>query len=338
MGNYQIARLTPAEFRLWDDYVLKHPRGSVPQTSMWLGRFPGDLHIQLARDEKGAIAGGVALLLTRPWGVRGFFKPPYTAYYGPLLTGSAKSRDAGARTEEMELVQNLLKALPRASHYDFMLPPGASDLLPYLWNGFQSSVWYTYILSGSYDQYLEGMVKRKRRNVRQAWDEVEAGSLSVSADAPLDDFFALLQQAREVTGLTVAEPALRRLLDFDRERKYWKLHLIKDREGRPAAASLVLCTEKRTTGLLSAVSNELRDNQNLANLLAYDAAIKWSLESGRSFDFCGSTIPGIERFLRYFGGEFTPRYRLQKSRSLLPFLARAFNRFPKERRPFNTYQ
>ncbi|MCX8113266.1 MAG: hypothetical protein N3E49_08780 [Bacteroidia bacterium] len=47
--------------------------------------------------------------------------------------------------------------------------------------------------------------------------------------------------------------------------------------------------------------------------LIYEA-IQWSQAQGKDFDFQGSTLPGVERFFRQFGGEWELRYYLSACR------------------------
>lgn len=71
-------------------------------------------------------------------------------------------------------------------------------------------------------------------------------------------------------------------------------------EGKITAVIYLLFDEKRTYNLVSA---QMANDRAMHLLLWY--AIEWSMNTGRSFDFEGSMIPGVEEFFKSFGGEKT---------------------------------
>ncbi len=336
MEEWTVNRLTSDEYDSWNQYVRSHPEGSINHTSDWLAAFGNDLYVYTLLDETHRICGGIALVKTKRYGIGGFHGLPYTALIGPLITPSTRTPRGTAHTDDLQMVQRLLTSLPKVGSYDFTVP-GTTDMLPYIWNGFQTDVRYHYIAEGTYDEFMGGMAKKKKQNLKQALREVEAGNLIVEPATP-ENIVEMLCETRDMTGFNVPVETMQKVFRFQPKYDCVKTYAVRDSERHLLAMSYVLYTDTISSGVVSAVSNKYRNSKNFANLIVYHAMIKDALDSGRKYNFSGSVMPGIEGFFRLLGATPYPVYRVQKATNPIWFAMRAFKRFQEERKGFRVVE
>jgi CelD/BcsL family acetyltransferase involved in cellulose biosynthesis len=325
--------LEPEEWYRWDALVSEHPHGTLFQSSSWLSRLPGTLSV-LVWEEEGRLLGGVPILRNRRFRMEGVHPPALTPYMGPLIMSPTDGEKAHARRSVYQQgVQVLLGALPPVGHLDFLLHPGQTNLLPYLWNGFSVDVGYTNVLEGSYEDFLSQMSYGHRKKLRRLQRMQEAGHIQmVELDNPLE-LMPLLEATMRTKFFRYDVDAIARLFTLDNHRKSWQaVKAVAD--GKALACALCAFDTRSYYSLVGGVSREGNSDLSNAHLLCFDHMIRLALESSRRFDFCGSSLPGVDHFNRRYGGELQPRLRVLKSRSLMMSLLRVGKMIRHERKPW----
>jgi hypothetical protein len=170
--------LKPGEFAMWNNYVDAHPQGTIFHKTNWLELVDQQVEIFTVWINE-EIKAGVALIKTKKNGLAGHDK---------------------SLTEEHECINALLGMLKHAAHIDFKLPRGHQSILPYHWNGFESSVSITHIIKGNVEHYLKNLNKNKFRELKKLLLMKEAGELIVDRDITEAEMTHLLQQTSERNG------------------------------------------------------------------------------------------------------------------------------------------
>jgi hypothetical protein len=320
--------LKKEEFPAWNNYVDEHPEGTIFHKTDWLQLIDHDITIcVIMNDEK--IRAGVALIKTAKNGVSGYHIPPYTQYFSPLF-GNAFPRN-NSLTEEHFSINAILCEIKKAGHIDFKLPQGHHSILPYHWKGFESAVNITHIITGNLADYLFNLNKNKLRELKKLQVLVSNGEITIEQDIRESELIQLLQQTSERKAFD-AKSSLAAGLVMKADHSFAKKIVIRSKEHGLLAFGFFPFDRKAVYNLINASVRVTDPVLKTINLLLLYQAIEFALNSGRTFDFEGSMLPGVETFCRLMGGTQVPVYRVQKSTSLRFSLLRAAKQIKNDRR------
>jgi hypothetical protein len=239
-------------------------------------------------------------------------QPPLTPALGPALA-PANGKYSRRLELEKERLGALIEQLPPFDFFRQSFAPDVTNWLPFYWAGFSASVRYTYRLEDltDLDAVWAGFADSVRGHVRKAERELE-----VRDDLPFEDFLALHEMTFSRQGAIAPSAALvRRIEEACRERGARDLLFAVDAQGRPHAAVYVVRDERAAFYLMSGRNEELAA-RGAVPLLIW-TAIQRAAATSRVFDFEGSMIEPIERFVRSFGGRQVPYFRVEKVQGLL---------------------
>lgn len=300
-------------------------RDEVPWTNAlfdqpwWLdATAPGAWGEVLVR-EGDAVVARLPYVRKRRLGMTALTQPPLTQTLGPWVRLPDDAGYARRLTVEMELMERLIAGLPRFDRFQQQFSHRITNWLPFHWAGFSATVRYTYRIEDltDLDAVLAGFRVNVRRFLRKA-----AGLVEVRDDLGLDRFLELNAATFRRRGMAVpVDEALVRRLDAACERRGRRRILFAvDARGRVHAAEYVVWDERASYALMSGLDSELRDS-GAGTLLKWEA-IRHAATVSEAFDFEGSVVPSIERFVRAFGGRQTPYLAVSKSgRRLRPLVA-----------------
>jgi hypothetical protein len=307
-----VRELGDGDWNRWDAYVRSHPHGTVFHTTGWL-RALGDRARVLVDEEAGEIRGGIALASTKRYGVAGYHILPYTPYGGPLF-GSGSTGYACEGSGYNAFIRDILAAVGNAGHVDFVLPSTDPDLLPYKWAGFDVGIAITYQIAGGGEPLLRRIASGTRGQVKKLLRLLASGEITARWDDGRDAILELQAGLARRKSFDHHGRGLARLLEKTEPGTFRSLLLTGERFG-DLAGCICAVDEKRYYNLIAATRGDLAGDYRQIGALMYYLMIGDALESNRTFDFEGSSIPGVARFYRQMGGEQVPTYRLQKTRS-----------------------
>ena len=237
--------------------------------------------------------------------------PPFTPYLGPWLRPST-AKYANRLGEEKDLTVELIQALPNFAKFHQTFHPSVVNWLPFYWRGFKQTTIYTYRIEDTAD--LKKLWSETRDNVRTDIKKAQK-QVQVRVADSIDDFLPVHRMtfSRQNKSLPHTEAALRRLDAACAERGARKVLLACGPDGRVHAGIYLLSDTRTVYYLLGGGDPELR-NSGATSLLIWEA-IRWASEQGKQFDFEGSIVEAIERFVRSFGARQCPFFEIQKSPS-----------------------
>ena len=160
---------------------------------------------------------------------------------------------------------------------------------------------------------------------------VESGAIIIEEGIEETELIHLLQQTSERKGFD-ARSALAASLVMKADHSFAKKIVIRSQEHGPIAFGFFPYDNKAVYNLINASVRITDPVLKTINLLLLYQAIAFALNTGRTFDFEGSMLPGIEAFCRLMGGRQVPVYRVQRSSSLRFSLLRAAKQIKNDRR------
>lgn len=325
----ELVPLEKKEYEEWDTYALAHPHGSIFHTTRWLANFSGELKVLVQRKKK-RIIGGIAFVVSRKFKQKGLHNQPYTPFSGPLFGDLVSEKHFQSITKYYRFVEALSNEL-RYGQIDFILPSGYSNILPYKWAGFTEEVRVTYKLpSMSMEAYFERLNSNKRREIEKFEPLQESGELVIDTNPDLEEILELQKLTGERSGFNIRENELKNALDGIRDHSYY--YALSSKKEGIFSCGVFVYDQHTVYNLINASKRLSHPVYKNANVYLLYLGIKKAFELGLDFDFEGSTVPGVEKFYRYMGGEQHQRFRLQKSRSNYYFFLRMFQQFKKERK------
>jgi hypothetical protein len=321
--------LAPGEHSRWDQFAASSPQGTIFQTAWWYRAWGLEPIVNVMADKNGNIEGGICYCVGRRLGASAMVRPPMTPCNGPVVSRLPLAARHKENTHVKKMMLMAIHALPRLGVYDIILRSSQADVTPFLWNGFDTYVGYTYVIPcAERETWLQNASKTQRWQIRKAMRDAAEKGFRIESDVPLDAVLPLLKDTADVKQFSLGK-CVARLPDW------WnavgshgagRTYLLRDDQGRPAAATLMVWDAHCAYYLAGGIRRDLRKS-SIINVLLVHRMVEDAHRQGLDFDFEGSILPGVERFFRSFGGQLRPCYRLVKLRSLPAYLIWAGHRY-----------
>lgn len=281
----------------------------------WLDAVCGESawNVALSYDKGGNIRGALAYHTKQYFGISVVLPPQLTPYTGIWLD---IDKDAKLHTRyalEHEITSELIAALPRVPFLKLNTSFLFNDGLPFLWNGFQQTLKYTYILENLQDtDFIFNQFKPElRREIRLSEQQYELETIE-----DVEVFYHFNKKTFERKGLEIPYSlSLLQRLDAACIKQNARKIYVATQNNVPIAMLYTVFDKDTTTNLMNTFDSDIPKNMGVKYLLW--CAIKEASIRQHRFDFEGSMLPGIEAFVRGFGGEAKPYYGFSKSKNRL---------------------
>jgi len=302
----------------WDRFVDDSPQGCIFCKSWWLEAVsPGGYEFLVLR-RGGRIAAGMPVVRYRRWGLDAVHMPQLTQTLGVLLAPPTSESYEKRLSAEMDLLTELIAAIPRVAHFNTFCHYSLTNWLPFHWAGYQQTTRYTYVIEdlSNLDAVFAGFAHSKRKNIKKAEQAV-----TVREDMPPEDFYRHHEMTMRKQGeaISYSLDLFRRIHEATYSRQAGKTWYAAGEDGAVQSAIFVIFDPKSAYYLISTIDPAYR-NIGSATLLVRDA-IKYSASRTRRFDFEGSMVQGVEHSFRKFGAVQKPYFHI--TRNDLPLWARA---------------
>jgi hypothetical protein len=317
-----MTRLPASEHGQWDEFVAATPGASLFHSAWWHRAWQADVDIYARRGNDGKIQAGIPIYVGRRLGVRAVRRPPLTPVNGPVFRRSEKSRRSSRYSQDRKQINEAIAACPRLGFYDFSLPPGMTDVMPFLWNGYKPYIGYTYVIStDERDSWRSNMSEMNRRNLDKARKEAEQEGLTIDTGTKIVEALDLLVNTAESKGFSFKRHVDRIPTWWDEvtRRDAGRLYSICDSDGTPLCTTIMVWDAETAYYIAGGMREEIRAKSRL-NLILFERMIRDAHERGTHFDFEGSTLVGVERFFRGWGGKLWPSFRLVKIPSIRAYI------------------
>jgi hypothetical protein len=253
-------------------------------------------------------------------GMKIICQPKETQTLGPWLSLS-NAKNANRLGQEKDLMKKLIYQLPQFFHFHQNWHHTVKNWLPFFWQGFQQTTFYTYRIPNLVDikAVWEGFRENIRTDVRKAKDRFK---LIIQENIPIETFLDLNEKtfARQKRRMPYAKSLIKQIDKACEAHSVRRNFVAVDEVGRPHAGVYIVWDEQSAYYLLGGSDPELRSSG--ATSLCLWEAIQFSAGVSKSFDFEGSMIESVERFFRAFGAIQTPYFSIQKTPSKFLKIAR----------------
>lgn len=235
--------------------------------------------------------------------------PPLTHRLGPWLDLGDASKSSRRYELEKELTVALLQQLPRYDILQINCHSGITNVLPFVWAGFEAMARYTYVidLTQTEEQLWSGLRENIRRESRKARKQLTIETT--------DDVAACIRligksYARQGNPNPFDSPAMYRLDAACAQRGRREILVARDQSGAIHASVYLVWDTNTTYYLAGGADPELRTS-GAHSLLMWEALMRSKARSVE-FDMTGSMVESIERFFRAFGGQQRIYFSLNK--------------------------
>jgi hypothetical protein len=294
--------LAAADHEAWDRFVEQAPGGHLFLTAAWHAAWGATPEVVAARDGAGAIVAGVAYVRGRALGGAAIRRPPFTAYNHPLIDVARLRRVS----DQLEAMSALIAAVDGFRRVDFTFRWDAPlAALSFMQRGYENRLGVSYVIPAEAGaDWRAGLSRSHRRYLKKTGEEVRSGRWRIERDAPLTETWPLFEATGAAKSFRVpaAREAFGAALEALRARDRGEVWSLRDERGVLRACTF-LARDERCAYYLCGGLRPADRSGFWGNYALFEAMIDDTARRGLAFDFEGSSLPGVERFFRGFGGE-----------------------------------
>lgn len=278
------------------------PVNCIFQRDWWLEALaPGEWRT-LEVKQGGRTVASMPIVCRNQYGARIVNSPPLAFTLGPWL--APLDCKASKRTaQENEWLMGLIDQLPAFDYFCQNWHWSMTNVLPFHWRGFQSSVRYTYVIEELHDfgEVWNNFKGSVRTDIRKAQKQLE-----IQTDLDVRILYRLVEQsfARWRKAPAYSLECLARLDKACRANDAGRGFFAVDASGKVHAALYLVWDDLSAHYLISGADSEQRSSGAVSLLLC--EAIQFASQRTRSFDFQGCMTESFEYFKRNFGGTLKP--------------------------------
>ena len=238
--------------------------------------------------------------------------PMLTQTLGPYIKYPVGQKYYKKLSWEKEVMEALIKQLPRFDYFSQSFHWSVTNGLPFYWQGYHQSSYYTYVIENITLEELEKKFEtdiRRRRRLKAK----EIG-IQIIEGHDVEKFYELNKMTFQRQGLQMPYSLafVKHLFETCKEKGAVKMYFAQYQD-EIIAANFLVYDDTTVYYLMGGINPEKKD------LGAMDAvqfeSIKFALESKRRFDFEGSMIENIEKYFRSFGAIQKPYFHIVKTNS-----------------------
>ena len=280
----------------------------------WLDvTMQGKAEMVEARDH-GKVVGRMYYLRNNRYGIVSSNMPPFTHFLGPAIdpgTGSPLTR----HLKTLSITADLIEKLPRFAAFRQKMHRGITDALAFQAAHFETFVQFTYEITPDEEQAIWSRMRDKTRNAIRNGEKFHEITDALDPDGFIDFY----RRNVKILGLTenVDLEIARRLIRRCLEQRCGKFLVAKDAQGADKAAIFIVWDRHSCYYLMS---TRAPDSSYGAIPALLWSAIKFSIASGRIFDFDGAISEGAVKLFLGFGSVTAPRYIIERSTSAYKLL------------------
>ncbi|MBO8130229.1 MAG: hypothetical protein H0Z29_01780 [Candidatus Marinimicrobia bacterium] len=247
--------------------------------------------------------------------------PPFTQYLGPYIL---KDKNMSISiSEEIEIYESLLKKISIYNVFKQRLNLGVKNLLPFIWQKFNTSVRYTYRIDTSQKMLgniFKNMSATRRRKIKKGSEVLVAEKGTVN-----EKFLQLIMRTfiRKHENIPDSIDLLTDIYKQSMKNDSGVIINAKKQNSDEIWGTAFFVQDKFALYYLIGAYDDKVDKEGLTSSFLIWEGIKLAKEKGLVFDFEGSVLKGVEYFFRSFGGELNPYYEVSRIKpSVLNFIYR----------------
>lgn len=266
----------------------------------------GSWDVILEKDAKDRLVGVLVYHIRKKYGMKLILMPPMTAYNGIHIIYPHGTKGHKRISYQNRVSKSLIDQLPKCSLYFQQYHTDYTNWSGLYWEGYKETTRYTYLLDKTKGeeilrQNLKGTLRRSFRHVEENYTIV---------DQDFNTFWSSLEKSFGNRNKSV--PYNKQVMT-NLFATFGKEHLTvkscrHNTTGEMVCGVVVVSDSNTTYYLCNYYTPEIKPNGSLGYLM-------WRVVFERDTTICdfeGSMLKDIEFFLRSFGGQLTPHYKIYK--------------------------
>ncbi|MDZ7724807.1 MAG: GNAT family N-acetyltransferase [candidate division KSB1 bacterium] len=257
------------------------------------------------------VAAALPFSRRRLAGFQVYKMPELTPWYHIYIDYPPEQKMTRRLSFEKDILSELIEQLPPSPRFMQKYSYELTNWLPFYWKGYKQTTRYSYIIPDISD--TDAVYKGFRNNIRREIRKAER-RLEIRPEKNLQEFYRLNKMtfSRQNETPSYSFDLLKRVDDACERRECRKIWAAVDDEGRKHAVLYLAWDAFSAYYLMGGADPELR-NSGASSLLMW-TAIQFASKVTAQFDFEGSMIEPIERFVRGFGARQTPYFVIHKKK------------------------
>lgn len=272
------------------------------QEPWWLDAVAPGTWEEVCVKREGNVIARLPYMVKRRMGITVLTMPVLTPRLGPWFaesTGKVFTR----QTEQKQLMSDLIRQLPKFDAFRQCFSHEIINWLPFYWQGYQSSLQYTYRLEDISDPTTvwKGFRDSLRNTIKKAQKSYEVCEIG-----DIHELFRLVKATfvRKQTKTDITEQLVERVHAACALRGSGRAFFGIDRHKCVHGAAYFV-SDDRCMYYIMAGTTEQGRRDGISGLILWEA-IRRAIEMKKAFDFEGSMIEPVERFFRTFGAIQVP--------------------------------
>lgn len=278
----------------------------------WLDAAAGPENWDVALVIKGnQIAAAMPYTQKRLAGLKVYKMPELTPWHHVFVDYPPDQKMTSRLSYEKDIITELIRQLPESRRFMQKYSYELTNWLPFYWKGYRQTTRYSYIIPDIRD--TETVFGAFRNNIRREIRKAER-QLHVVVEDDLTEFYRLNKMtfSRQNENPSYSFDLLQRMDTACSNHKCRKIWAALDHKGRKHAVLYLVWDQFSAYYLMGGSDPELRTS-GASSLLMWKA-IQYASTVTDRFDFEGSMIEPIERFVRGFGARQTPYFVIYKNK------------------------
>ncbi len=242
-------------------------------------------------------------------------QPSLTQHLGPWIRPS-NAKYAKQLSREKDLMNRIIDQLPHFSSFNQNWSYRNQNWLPFYWRGYSQTTSYTYVIPDltDLDEVFSQFQEKVRTDIRKS---VGRNQITICDSSPIEELLALNKKtfSRQSLNQADSDDFISNLVAKADANKCIKWFIAKGADNVAHAGVLIVWDKQSAYYLIGGGDPELR-NSGATSLCIWEA-IKFASTVTKSFDFEGSMLEPVERFVRGFGAKQMPYFSISYTPSRL---------------------
>lgn len=302
MSEFSVKALSRDDYNYWNALVVQSHQSTVFHTTGFFEAFEKPIELLLVQKETTPVLGFICAE-----NMRTTLRPDFVPYLG-VVVFSDPSRPTLFYADTQKAYSVLIDHLKRKFRkISVRLAPSVTDVQSFVWSGFEIRLRYTYLVSiEDIDRAHMNLDNNLKRQIKRGLKQ----GITVHHQQDVGNYLDLFRGTR--TKQDNFRALLTRYQGYLQSVSSCNTMVIKSQQGEALAAIFIVWDKQRAYYLLGGYrAAHDDDNQSYTAFALWEAMKFTRQELGLyEFDLEGSMIPGVENFLRKFGGRKVPYYQL----------------------------
>lgn len=261
------------------------------------------------------VKSGNKILAAWPFLIKKYFfftvltQPKLTQFLGPIYF---KKFDSNYQKYKFEykIMESMEGFLPTHHYFHQSFSSFIKNWIPFYWLGYVQTTRYTYRINdiSNLSVVWSGMQDNIKSDIKKA---LGRHKLTIRTDLDIEDFILLNNKVFSRLGIKkpYSDELIRKVNAASANMNSSKIFIATDPLGQMHAGVYIVWDSESAYYLLGGSDPDFR-NSGAVSLCLWEA-IKFASSVSKSFDFEGSMIKPVEKYIRAFGGIQTPFFYLE---------------------------